>query len=262
MPNSISPDGKVLIGNRSTRSGNFAEVPIDVWALSLPEGSSADAKPRPFLESPFVKTAARFSPDGRWVAYQSNESGRNEIYVVPYPGPGGKSQVSTDGGTNPRWARNGRELFYRNGDKMMAVEVSQTGLIKAGGATALVAGLQGAGGGALLTGLLGAIPGAILGAASGGASGAGKGAAVGAGIGIAVGAIAGFYESKTKTEREIISQLGDLYLGAKTSKPGLPVSGFVFLPRGDYVGIYVIAVEEPGGAVHEVYGPMVAQPSG
>ncbi len=109
---------------------------------------------------------------------------------------------------------------------------------------------------------MGAIPGAILGAASGGASGAGKGAAVGAGIGIAVGAIAGFYESKTKTEREIISQLGDLYLGAKTSKPGLPVSGFVFFPRGDYVGIYVIAVEEPGGAVHEVYGPMVAQPSG
>src|SRR5436309_4567821 len=90
----------------------------------------------------------------------------------------------------------------------------------------------------------------------------GKGAAVGAGIGIAVGAIAGFYESKTKTEREIISQLGDLYLGAKTSKPGLPVSGFVFFPRGDYVGIYVIAVEEPGGAVHEIYGPMVAQPSG
>ncbi len=127
---------------------------------------------------------------------------------------------------------------------------------QAGGATALVAGLQGAGGGALLTGLLGAIPGAILGAASGGASGAGKGAAVGAGI------VAGFYESKTKTEREIISQLGDLYLGAKTSKPGLPVSGFVFFPRGDYVGIYVIAVEEPGGAVHEVYGPMVAQPSG
>ena len=133
---------------------------------------------------------------------------------------------------------------------------------QAGGATALVAGLQGAGGAALLTGLLGAIPGAILGAASGGASGAGKGAAVGAGIGIAVGAIAGFYESKTKTEREIISQLGDLYLGAKTSKPGLPVSGFVFFPRGDYAGIYVIAVEEPGGAVHEIYGPMVAQPSG
>src|SRR3989449_8685766 len=102
---------------------------------------------------------------------------------------------------------------------------------QAGGATALVAGLQGAGGGALLTGLLGAIPGAILGAASGGASGAAKGAAVGAGIGIAVGGIAGFYESKTKTEREIISQLGDLYLGAKTSKPGLPVSGFVFFPR-------------------------------
>src|SRR5437867_1276105 len=149
----------------------------------------------------------------------------------------------------------------RDGNRVAPLAVSEAAR-QAGGATALIAGLQGAGGGALLTGLLGAVPGAILGAASGGASGAGKGAAVGAGIGIAVGAIAGFYESKTKTEREIISQLGDLYLGAKTSKPGLPVSGFVFLPRGDYVGIDVIAVEEPGGAVHEVYGPMVAQPSG
>src|SRR3989441_9500639 len=131
---------------------------------------------------------------------------------------------------------------------------------QAGGATALVAGLQGAGGGALLTGLLGAIPGAILGAASGGASGAGKGAAVGAGIGVAAGAIAGFYESKSKTEREIIAQLGDLYLGGKLLKPGLPVSGFVFFPRGGYQGVFVVASEDPGGAILEIYGPMVPKP--
>lgn len=132
---------------------------------------------------------------------------------------------------------------------------------QAGGATALVAGLQGAGGGALLAGLLGAIPGAILGAAQGGGAGAAKGAAIGAGIGIAVGAVAGFYESKTKTDREIIEQLGGLYLGAQTSKPGLPVSGFVFFPEGEYVGVYVVTVEQPGGAVREIYGPMVPRPA-
>lgn len=131
---------------------------------------------------------------------------------------------------------------------------------QAGGATALVAGLKGAGGGALLAGVLGAIPGAILGAAGGGAAGAGKGAAVGAGIGVAVGAIAGFYESKSKTEREIIAQLGDLYLGGKSLKSGLPVSGFVFFPRGEYQGVFVVASEDPGGAIVEIFGPMVPKP--
>lgn len=130
---------------------------------------------------------------------------------------------------------------------------------QAGGATALVAGLQGAGGGALLAGLMGAIPGAIIGA-TGGSSSAGTGAAVGAGIGVAVGAIVGFYESKSKTEREIMDQLGGLYLGAKVSKPGMPVSGFVFFPEGEYVGVYLIAVEQPAGAAQEIYGAMVPPP--
>ena len=57
------------------------------------------------------------------MTYQANDSGRDEIYVVLFPGPGVKTQVSADGGTAPRWSRSGRELFYRNGDKMMAVEV-------------------------------------------------------------------------------------------------------------------------------------------
>jgi serine/threonine-protein kinase len=64
-----------------------------------------------------------WSPDGRWVAYGSEESGQPEIYVRPFPGPGGRWQISTEGGVQPVWARNGRELFYRNGDKMMAVAV-------------------------------------------------------------------------------------------------------------------------------------------
>jgi len=66
----------------------------------------------------------RFSSDGRWLAYTSDESGRYEIYVQPYPGPGGKWQISTEGGTEPAWNPNGRELFYRSGDKMMAVDIA------------------------------------------------------------------------------------------------------------------------------------------
>ena len=65
-----------------------------------------------------------FSPDGRWLAYVSDESGRYEIYVQPFPGPGGKWQISTAGGTQPLWARNGQELFYRNGPQMMVVGIT------------------------------------------------------------------------------------------------------------------------------------------
>ena len=65
-----------------------------------------------------------FSPDGAWLAYVSDESGRSEVYVQPFPGPGAKYPVSTDGGTEPVWAPGGRELFLRNGDEMLVVEIS------------------------------------------------------------------------------------------------------------------------------------------
>ena len=144
------------------------------------------------------------------------------------------------------------------GNRIAPLSVSEAAR-QAGGATELIAGLQGAGGGALLAGLLGAIPGAIIGAAHGGGS-AGTGAAVGAGIGIAVGAIGGYYESKTETERQIIDQLGGLYLGEKMSKPGIPVSGFVFFPEGEYIGVRVIAIDKRTGIPLEVYGGMVPKP--
>jgi hypothetical protein len=64
-----------------------------------------------------------FSPDGHWVAYTSNESGRNEVYVQPFPGPGPKRQVSTEGGNEPLWPRKGHELFFRSGNKTMAVDI-------------------------------------------------------------------------------------------------------------------------------------------
>jgi eukaryotic-like serine/threonine-protein kinase len=91
----------------------------DIWVLRL-----GDHKAQPFLRTPFDEATPRFSPDGHWLAYISTESGRYEVYVQPYPGPGGKWQISTEGGTEPAWNPNGRELFYRNGDKMMAVEIT------------------------------------------------------------------------------------------------------------------------------------------
>ena len=111
---SVSPDGQLL---------TFLDVGpatgFDIWVLRL-----SDHKAQPFLRTRFNESAPRFSPDGHWLAYFSDESGRYEIYVQPYPGPGGKWQISTEGGTEPVWNRNGRELFYRSGNKMMGVEIA------------------------------------------------------------------------------------------------------------------------------------------
>jgi serine/threonine-protein kinase len=81
-----------------------------------------DRAPHLFVEGPTYEAAPRFSPDGHWIAYASNESGRFEIYVRPYPGPGGKWQISTEGGTEPVWNPKGHEVFYRNGQEMMAAD--------------------------------------------------------------------------------------------------------------------------------------------
>jgi Tol biopolymer transport system component len=116
--NDWSPDGRVLACNES-RLGIW-----EIWMLPL----SGERKPYPFLQSPFNQLGARFSPDGKWVAYTSLESGRAEVYVVPFPGPGGKWQVSTGGGNWPRWRRDGKEIFYLSTDnKVMAAEVRASG---------------------------------------------------------------------------------------------------------------------------------------
>jgi len=91
-----------------------------------------DRKVLPFLRTPFNESAARFSHDGHWLAYISDESGHWEIYVQPYPGPGARWQISTEGGTEPLWNPNGRELFYRSGDKMMAAEITTQPSFSAG----------------------------------------------------------------------------------------------------------------------------------
>jgi len=114
-PGSWSADGDLFA---------FTDVdPItgwDVWIISLKDGRTA----RPFVRTPFNETAPAFSPAGRWIAYQSDESGRNEVYVQSFPEPGGKVLVSTEGGTEPAWSGDGRELFYKNGDRMMAVAIA------------------------------------------------------------------------------------------------------------------------------------------
>ena len=87
---------------------------------------TGDATPTPFVSSAATEWGARLSPDDRWMAYTSNESGRWEVYVKPYPGPGARRQISSGGGAEVVWARNGRELFYRIGTKLMGVDIQTT----------------------------------------------------------------------------------------------------------------------------------------
>jgi hypothetical protein len=85
---------------------------------------SGDHTPQTLVQGPFNAGGARFSPDGHWMAYVADESGRNEIYLRPYPQAGPRIQISAEGGTSPVWSRNGRELFFRNGDQILAVSMT------------------------------------------------------------------------------------------------------------------------------------------
>jgi Tol biopolymer transport system component/predicted Ser/Thr protein kinase len=101
----------------------------DIWVLP----TFGDRKPISFLQTQFGETRPVFSPDGKWIAYQSNESGRAEIYVQNFPGPGGKWQVSTAGGVEPAWRADGKELFFGGLDqKIMAVEIQAGETFEAG----------------------------------------------------------------------------------------------------------------------------------
>jgi serine/threonine protein kinase len=122
--NSISPDGKFLLIQRQGR----------LWALPNPLGPPGKAKPYRFPGTEFSEDSGQFSPDGRWVAYESNESGRTEIYVAPFPSPGGRRRISADGGRLPRWRRDGKEIFYVAANQMLtATEISvNNGVLEAG----------------------------------------------------------------------------------------------------------------------------------
>jgi len=114
VPDSVSPDGKMLAYTMGSATQSA------LMALPL-EG---EHNPRPLLPGPGNRIEAAFSPDGRWIAYVSDESGVNEVYVQSSTGQGAKSQISSGGGSEPLWARSGRELFYRAGDTMMVTEVT------------------------------------------------------------------------------------------------------------------------------------------
>jgi eukaryotic-like serine/threonine-protein kinase len=124
-----SRDGRFLLYSSVDPQTGF-----DLWVLPL----SGDRKPSPFLKTRFRESQGQFSPDSRWIAYVSDESGAPEIYVRPFgpsSGSSGKWQISSGGGSGPRWRRDGQELFYFSGRKLMSVEVTagpgfQAGVLK------------------------------------------------------------------------------------------------------------------------------------
>lgn len=123
-PSSWSADGKFLL-----YSQYVPETLSDIWVLPL----NGDRKPFLFLQTQFNESGAQFSPDGRWVAYISNESGKYEIYAQTFPAGSGKWPVSTGGGQFPQWRGDGKELFYLSPDrKLMAVEVKLGATFEAG----------------------------------------------------------------------------------------------------------------------------------
>jgi Tol biopolymer transport system component len=138
-PESWSVDGRFLLYRSLDPQTN-----LDLWVVPM----VGDRTPAVFLKTPFREGYGAFSPDGRWVAYQSNESGRNEIYVRPFvppaatstpPAPSGQWQVSTGGGIYPRWRHDGKELFWLNpAGTMMAAPITVTGATLAPGAPVLL----------------------------------------------------------------------------------------------------------------------------
>ena len=116
FPSTVTPDGSALIyrEHASTTDGTMADL------LIVP--LRGERRPRPLVRTPFAEVNAEVSPDGRWLAYQSNESGRDEIFVRPFPNvDAGKWLVSTSGGTQPLWSRDGRELFFESAGGLMRV---------------------------------------------------------------------------------------------------------------------------------------------
>jgi serine/threonine-protein kinase len=127
LPDSWSPDGRTIAYIRVSRivTGRGER---DVW-LVPPDGKG---QARPWLESPYAESAAAFSPDGRWMAYVSDESGRKEVYVRPFSGAGGRVKISSEGGAEPVWSRGGRELLYRQGNQFFSVDIRTEPVLAAG----------------------------------------------------------------------------------------------------------------------------------
>ncbi|HEV8231568.1 MAG TPA: hypothetical protein VGQ75_04420, partial [Thermoanaerobaculia bacterium] len=118
FPLSFSPDGRFLL---YSKQGNQRD---DLWILPL----TGERKSQPFLVTPALEPMAQFSPNGRYVAYMSDEAGHYEIYVAGFPAPSGRWQISQSGGSEPRWSRDGKELFFFAPDnRLMAAQVKTDG---------------------------------------------------------------------------------------------------------------------------------------
>jgi len=116
-PSSFSPDGRVLAYTEV-----HPQTGADIWTVPL--GDRSSRQPEPFLRTQFDEDLPLFSPDGHWLAYRSNESGRMEVYVAQFPGAAVKRQISVDGGDQPQWAPDGKQLFYMNGNHLMGVDLN------------------------------------------------------------------------------------------------------------------------------------------
>ncbi|HZI95476.1 MAG TPA: protein kinase [Patescibacteria group bacterium] len=122
--NDWSADGRYIVyENNDPNTGN------DIWILPM----TGDRKPKPYLQTKFNETHSQISPDGHWIVFASDESGRSEVYVQTFPSPGGKFQISTEGGDQPSWKRDGREIYYISQDnKLTAVTVNPGSSFEAG----------------------------------------------------------------------------------------------------------------------------------
>lgn len=111
-------DGRYLLFSKTAEKTGF-----DIWATPM----TGEGKPFPVVQSEFDEPFAQFSPDGKWIAYQGDDSGRDEIYIHPFPGPSTRHQVSTNGGVKVRWRSDGSEVFYLGLDeRLMAVSIDLT----------------------------------------------------------------------------------------------------------------------------------------
>ena len=129
FPSDWSADGRFLTYYRTD-----PKTQLDIWTVSM----DADRKPVPYLHGDFNESQSQFSPDGRWMAYVSDESGAPQVYVQSFPTLGGQRQISAEGGTQPRWRRDGKELFYLAPDrKLMAVPVKTGAIFEADAPRAL-----------------------------------------------------------------------------------------------------------------------------
>ncbi|HTW58351.1 MAG TPA: protein kinase [Terriglobales bacterium] len=119
-PFSVTPDGRYVAYMRDDLKSTTS---WDIWALPM----FGDRKPFPVVATNFVDVTPSFSPDGKWLAYANDETGRMEVYIQPFPSGSGRWQVSTAGGVRPNWRKDGKELFFFSTDQIMAVDVHQNG---------------------------------------------------------------------------------------------------------------------------------------